>query len=193
MVSLMSKHSVVIYNIPILFDIFSELKENFDFKILHLEKIENHNDINDTKFSNFVILTDEKNKIKGIKNQIIIEKFPLEIKSIAEKINLTLLKQSFSIQSEINIKGYNLNLNSRQISKNNINLNLTERETDVIMNLYNAKEPQSINTLQKEVWGHNLDLETHTVETHIYRLRKKIAESFNDENFIISFDQGYSL
>ena len=189
----MSKHSVVIYNIPILFDIFSELKENFDFKILHLEKIENHNDINDTKFSNFVILTDEKNKIKGIKNQIIIEKFPLEIKSIAEKINLTLLKQSFSIKSEINIKGYNLNLNSRQISKNNINLNLTERETDVIMNLYNAKEPQSINTMQKEVWGHNLDLETHTVETHIYRLRKKIAESFNDENFIISFDQGYSL
>ena len=89
--------------------------------------------------------------------------------------------------------GLNLNLNSRQISKNNINLNLTERETDVIMNLYNAKEPQSINTMQKEVWGHNLDLETHTVETHIYRLRKKIAESFNDENFIISFDQGYSL
>ena len=193
MVSLMSKHSVIIYNIPILFDIFSELKENFNFKILHLDKTKNHNDINDTKFSNFVILTDEKNKIKGIKNQIIIEKFPLEIKSIAEKINLTLLKQSFSIQSEINIKGYNLNLNSRQISKNNINLNLTERETDVIMNLYNAKEPQSINTLQKEVWGHNLDLETHTVETHIYRLRKKIAESFNDENFIISFDQGYSL
>lgn len=193
MVSLMSKHSVIIYNIPILFDIFSELKENFNFKILHLDKTKNHNDINDTKFSNFVILTDEKNKIKGIKNQIIIEKFPLKIKSIAEKINLTLLKQSFSIQSEINIKGYNLNLNSRQISKNNINLNLTERETDVIMNLYNAKEPQSINTLQKEVWGHNLDLETHTVETHIYRLRKKIAESFNDENFIISFDQGYSL
>ena len=189
----MSKHSVIIYNIPILFDIFSELKENFNFKILHLDKTKNHNDINDTKFSNFVILTDEKNKIKGIKNQIIIEKFPLKIKSIAEKINLTLLKQSFSIQSEINIKGYNLNLNSRQISKNNINLNLTERETDVIMNLYNAKEPQSINTLQKEVWGHNLDLETHTVETHIYRLRKKIAESFNDENFIISFDQGYSL
>ena len=193
MVSLMSKHSVIIYNIPILFDIFSELKENFDFKILHLEKTKNHNNINDAKFNNFVILTDEKNKIKGIKNQIIIEKFPLKIKSIAEKINLTLLKQSFSIQSEINIKGYNLNLNSRQISKNNINLNLTERETDVIMNLYNAKEPQSINTLQKEVWGHNLDLETHTVETHIYRLRKKIAESFNDENFIISFDQGYSL
>ena len=172
----MSKHSVIIYNIPILFDIFSELKENFNFKILHLDKTKNHNDINDTKFSNFVILTDEKNKIKGIKNQIIIEKFPLKIKSIAEKINLTLLKQSFSIQSEINIKGYNLNLNSRQISKNNINLNLTERETDVIMNLYNAKEPQSINTLQKEVWGHNLDLETHTVETHIYRLRKKMMK-----------------
>ena len=166
----MSKHSVLIYNIPILFDIFNEIKENFDFEIHNLKNLEN---INKDKFYNFIILTDEKNSIKGIKNHLIIDKFPIKIKQIVEKINLTLLKQNFSSQSEIIIKGYNLNLNSREISKNNIYLSLTERETEIIMYLYNMKKPQSINTLQREVWGHNLDLETHTVETHIYRLRKK--------------------
>ena len=142
---------------------------------------------------NFIILTDEKNSIKGIKNHLIIDKFPIKIKQIVEKINLTLLKQNFSSQSEIIIKGYNLNLNSREISKNNIYLSLTERETEIIMYLYNMKKPQSINTLQREVWGHNLDLETHTVETHIYRLRKKVAEKFKDEDFIVSFEDGYGL
>ena len=186
----MSKHSVLIYNIPILFDIFNEIKENFDFEINNLKNLEN---INKDKFYNFIILTDEKNSIKGIKNHLIIDKFPIKIKQIVEKINLTLLKQNFSSQSEIIIKGYNLNLNSREISKNNIYLSLTERETEIIMYLYNMKKPQSINTLQREVWGHNLDLETHTVETHIYRLRKKVAEKFKDEDFIVSFEDGYGL
>ena len=54
-----------------------------------------------------------------------------------------------------------------------------------------SKSPQNIENLQKEVWGHNSDLETHTVETHIYRLRKKIKETFNDENLIISEKDGY--
>ena len=61
------------------------------------------------------------------------------------------------------------------------------------MFLFNSKKPQSINILQKDVWGHNLNLDTHTVETHIYRLRKKMLESFEDENFIISSDAGYTL
>ena len=190
MLNLMSKHSVLIYNIPILFDIFNEIKENFDFEIHNLKNLEN---INKDKFYNFLILTDEKNRIKGIKNQLIIDKFPIRVKQIVEKINLTLLKQNFSSQSEIVIKGYNLNLNSREISKNNIYLSLTERETEIIMYLYNMKKPQSINTLQREVWGHNLDLETHTVETHIYRLRKKVSEKFKDEDFIVSFEGGYGL
>jgi len=189
----MSKHNVIIYNIPILFDIFTEIKENFDFDIHNIQKIKNANELNKENFGNFLILTDEKNKFERTKNQIIIETFPIKIRPIVEKINLNLLKQNFSVQSEIEIKGYNLNLNSRQISRNNKKLNLTERETDIIMFLFNSKKPQSINILQKDVWGHNLNLDTHTVETHIYRLRKKMLESFEDENFIISSDAGYTL
>ena len=70
---------------------------------------------------------------------------------------------------------------------------LTEREVDLILFLNNAKKPTSIDVLQKEVWGHSISLETHTVETHIYRLRKKIKDKFNDENFIISTDRGYKI
>ena len=72
-------------------------------------------------------------------------------------------------------------------------LNLTEREANIIIFLYNSKKPVKISKLQTEVWGHNSKLETHTVETHIYRLRKKINNSFSDENFIKSSKAGYII
>ena len=73
------------------------------------------------------------------------------------------------------------------------NLNLTEREANIVIFLYTSKKPVKISQLQTEVWGHNSKLETHTVETHIYRLRKKINNIFNDENFIKSSKDGYSI
>ena len=72
-------------------------------------------------------------------------------------------------------------------------MKLTEREIDIILHLDKSKNGQKIENLQKEVWGHGAELETHTVETHIYRLRKKIKETFNDDNFIISTEEGYKL
>ena len=104
-----------------------------------------------------------------------------------------MLKQRFSFQSNINIKNYTLNLNSRVISKNENELKLTEREIEIILFLNDKKKPQNINILQKEVWSYVRDLETHTVETHIYRLRKKISDKFNDNNFIVSLKEGYSI
>ena len=70
---------------------------------------------------------------------------------------------------------------------------MTEREIDIILFLNEKKQPQSVNELQKKVWGYSFDLETHTVETHIYRLRKKIKDKFEDEKFIISHDKGYLI
>ena len=71
-----------------------------------------------------------------------------------------------------------LNLNSRKIFSNEISLDLTEREANIIIFLNNSKKPVKISELQTEVWGHNSKLETHTVERHIYRLRKKIINFF---------------
>ena len=84
-------------------------------------------------------------------------------------------------------------MNSRQISKKEKKLNLTEREANLIVYLNRSSLPVKIEELQKEVWGYNDKLETHTVETHIYRLRKKIKENFNDENFIINLKDGYKI
>ena len=95
--------------------------------------------------------------------------------------------------TEVKIGSYNLNLNSRQISKKEKKLNLTEREANLIVYLNRSSLPVKIEELQKEVWGYNDKLETHTVETHIYRLRKKIKENFNDENFIINLKDGYKI
>ena len=95
--------------------------------------------------------------------------------------------------SFIFVNKFKLDLNSRKISFNNKSLKLTEREIDIILYLNKSSNSQTIENLQKEVWGHGVTLETHTVETHIYRLRKKINEAFNNNEFIISTEYGYKL
>ena len=112
---------------------------------------------------------------------------------MVEKINIEILKNNFQNQSEIKIGKYNLNLNSRVMSLKDKILKLTEKESNIILYLYRNKKPISINQLQDQVWGYQSDLETHTVETHIYRLRKKIYNKFFDESFIISEKNGYKI
>ena len=72
-------------------------------------------------------------------------------------------------------------------------MDLTEREINLILFLKKSSRPVNINELQKEVWEYGSELETHTVETHIYRLRKKVKEQFKDENFIKSLKEGYLI
>ena len=86
-----------------------------------------------------------------------------------------------------------MNLNSRALYFQGLKLNLTEKETLVILHLKKKIKPCSVNELQKLVWKQSTNLETHTVETHIYRLRKKIKDKFNDDNFIMSLKEGYKI
>ena len=88
---------------------------------------------------------------------------------------------------------YSLDFNSKIISNKESEIKLTEREVEIILFLKESDNPQNVNVLQNKVWGYTAELETHTVETHIYRLRKKIADVFKDKNFIISSDDGYSI
>ena len=101
--------------------------------------------------------------------------------------------QQYDFQSNYEIKDYKMDLNSRIINKKDQELKLTQREIEVILFLQKNKKPIDVNTLQKQVWGYSEDLETHTVETHIYRLRKKIKKTFDDENFIESLKEGYLI
>ena len=63
----------------------------------------------------------------------------------------------------------------------------------MILFLNNSKIPVNVETLEKEIWQHSLELETHTVETHIYRLRKKIKAEFGNDELIKSNKDGYSI
>jgi len=110
-----------------------------------------------------------------------------------QRINIQIIKQKYNFHSNINIENYSLNLNTRIISKKTTQLKLTEKEIDILLFLHESKSPQKISILQKKVWGYLFDLETHTVETHVYRLRKKMKDTFQDNNFVSSNDNGYFI
>ncbi len=188
----MNKLSILIFKLPELFNILNELKDNIEFEIYSFSNKDELLNFKDNT-ENYLILTDLNNRIKDEKFQLILDKFPDTIYSIIEKINVSLLKQNYYEQSNISIGNYSIDLNSRLIKTSKTNLKLTEREIQIIIFLKNSKSPQNIENLQKEVWGHNSNLETHTVETHIYRLRKKISEKFKDNNFINSTKKGYII
>ena len=186
----MNNQILVIYDFDIMYDILKEIESNLNFKLIKISK----NNLKDFKLINNKnhLIISQKN-IKDQNNQIIIDKLPIEITKLIESININFLKTIYNHQSDINLGNYKLNLNSRKIFQNGNSLSLTERETDIIIFLSKSTNPVKISKLQTEVWGHNSKLETHTVETHIYRLRAKISKNFNDENFILSSKQGYTI
>ena len=181
---------LIIYNFQELYNILNELKPqiNYELEEINTDKLEAEK-LGDINFD--LILA--KKKISNIESQLILKDFPIKLSKLVEKINIEILKNNFQNQSEIKIGKYNLNLNSRVMSLKDKILKLTEKESNIILYLYRNKKPISINQLQDQVWGYQSDLETHTVETHIYRLRKKILEKFADNNFIVSTKQGYKI
>ena len=198
----MTKQFINIVEISILYDIFDEIKSSLFFQVNNYpitsdfleqdnkKNSENVNSITITKKNNQQLLSSEK---INDKNLILLEESPVKIEQLLDQINIHLIKKKYDFQSHLNIKDYNLNLNSRIISHQNKNLKLTEREIDIILFLHQKKTPQSVDTLQNEVWKFTNTLETHTVETHIYRLRKKIKDKFDDDQFIISKEEGYLI
>ena len=184
----MNNENLVIYDFKILYEILNEISDHVNFKLIHINKI---TDLDLKAQDNYLVISNKK--IKDIKNQIEITNFPIDLVKLVENINIKFLKKNYSQQSEIDLGVYKLNLNSRKIYNSEKSLDLTEREANIIVFLKNSKKPVKISKLQTEVWGHNSKLETHTVETHIYRLRKKINDIFSDSNFIKSSKLGYTI
>ena len=187
----MKKQTILIYDFIILYEILLEIKQNLNFDIIKVNNEKEFSNIDKNSLGNYLIITNNENNNLSLKNSIVLKEFPIKIISLIEKLNINLLKQKYNFQNDIKLNKYKLDLNSRVISYNNSKLKLTEREIDVLVFLNESSKPKKIESLQREVWGYTSDLETHTVETHIYRLRKKIKETFNDENLIISEKDGY--
>ena len=214
----MNKQTINIVGVHTLYNIFEEIKDNLSFNVANFDKEDNFLKLyreNKIDIANSLILTKAENKDLFVKKNNInkqniflfynkdnnydinleynLLKYPIEIYSLIEKINIQLIKQKYNYQSKVKLNDYYLDLNSRNIAKKDKSLKLTEREMDIILFLNDKKKPQKINILQSQVWEYSSDLETHTVETHIYRLRKKINNKFKDNKFIISTDEGYII
>ncbi|MDB0067216.1 winged helix-turn-helix domain-containing protein [Candidatus Pelagibacter sp.] len=190
--------NIFIINYNSLYEILDEIKENLPFKIIKLENEEGFQKNYDLDISNCLIISKNNHKLllyNNITNKNLLDfnDFPLSLKKLLEIINIKLIKLKFNHQSKIIIKGYELNLNSKFFSKDNLNLRLTEKEIDIILYLNSGNIKHNVADLQKNIWSYSANMETHTVETHIYRLRKKISDLFKDENFILSHKDGYFI
>ena len=179
--------TILIYDSPILFEILKEIKEKVNLEILIYKK-DTLNRLESNGNNNYIIVSIFPNTIKNCH----ILQTPSKLKDIIEKVNIWFLAKNFLKQSNIKIGEYFLDLNSRKISKNKKSLPLTEKETQLITFII-SNNVVSLKDIQKLVWNYSSDLETHTVETHIYRLRKKFLEIFDDNNFINHNKEGYYI
>ena len=190
--------NVFIINFNSLYGILDEIKENLSYKIIKFENEEDFKKTIDLDIKNCLIISKTSKKLllnNNIthKNFLDFNDFPISLKKLLELINIKLIKLKFNHQSKIIIKEYELNLNSKFFSKDNLNLKLTEKEIEIILYLNNTKIEHNIADLQKNIWGYSTNMENHTVETNIYRLRKKIRDLFKDKNFILSQKNGYFI
>ena len=186
----MSIQNLIIYKFIPLYDILEELSLDLNYSI---SLIEDENSLNQELKKNNNYLVVSKKKYPNIRNQFVLENKPIKIITLIEKINIELLKIKFNSQSHLKVKKYIVDLNSREMLIKDIKLKLTEKEINTITYLSHSNKSVSIEELQKMVWSYQSDIETHTVETHIYRLRKKIFNTFNDNEFIISKKNGYQI
>ena len=181
---------LIIYDFKELFKILYEIKKELNYDIIEISA-ENPLNISLNKKNDHLVIV--KKLVKNLNNQILITTLPIKLSKLIEKLNIEFLKRNFHSQSELKIQKYNLDINSRELIFKEKKIKLTEKESNIILYISNSIKPVSIQDLQLNVWGYHSDLETHTVETHVYRLRKKILATFDDNDFIKSKKNGYQI
>ena len=194
----MIKQNIFIVNFDLLYEILEEIKDNLSFNIVKFNKVEDF--LKSPNLSSNDLLISQRSNLNSFlstgvnKDHILFfEDIPISINKIIELINIQLIKLRFNHQYKVRIKQYELNLNSKFFSNGSTSIKLTEKEIEIILYLNDTKKKHDVLDLQKNIWKYSEEIETHTVETHIYRLRKKISNKFNDENFILSDKSGYFI
>ena len=208
------KNSLLVFGTKNFNNSLSEIKEYLDFSLIFFNE---DTPLDDTMSAISIILVDSEvcgdQKILSFINSInykptlLIQKnknfkqinctdkiiTPLIISDFNTSVINLITSKKFSQNSSVEIKEYKIDKNEKKLKKNNMSITITEREIQLIELLFKEKKPLSKNSLLKRIWKYSDDADTHTVETHIYRLRKKILYKFNDEKFIISSKTGYSI
>jgi len=188
-----------------------ELKAHLDFKLILIDKLKEE----ELKDYDILILHQDCLKIESVKkilqesqqikilvsNNTVKQKdyfndvisLPLKLSELNSIVENLVAKKKFNKNSSILLKEYRLNKNEKRLVKDKNYISLTEKEIQLLELLLLNKKPINKNKILEEVWKYSTSADTHTVETHIYRLRKKIKSKFKDENFILNNKSGYLL
>ena len=141
-----------------------------------------------------LIINNSKKNVVKISNEFIEElNMPFKIIDLQKKIISLSAKYEFSKASLINLKSYVIDKNQRKIKKGNLELKLTEKEIDFLILFTKSDKSLDRKYVLEKVWKYSADTDTHTIETHIHRLRKKILQKFKDNNFIKNDKEGYYI
>jgi hypothetical protein len=207
------KNSLLVFGTKNFNNSLDEIKEHLDFTLIFSDNATLFNVVtsvnallidievsNDTKNLNLInsvsnkpILLTEKKGFFTKCNYTNKIAFPLMLSDFNSTIITLITSNKFNQNSFIKIKEYTIDKNEKKLIKNNLSVPITEREIQLIELLFSENKPLSKKKLLKIIWKYSEDADTHTVETHIYRLRKKIFNKFNDENFILNFKDGYLI
>ena len=175
---------------------FNSVKEknslDFDVILFHEQALKDEENKKIINNSNCLKIYSSKSKNSSNNFDAFLE-IPTSLKEINITVENVAAKKAFSQNSSIEIKKYLLNKNEKKLSNNENEIVLTEKEIQLLELFLNNKKPISKDKILSSVWNYSSDADTHTVETHIYRLRKKINDKFSDENFILNTKDGYSL
>ena len=163
-----------------------------DVILIHHEALKDKNNKKFIEKSSSIKIYASDNK-DSFNNYHAFLELPANLKEINAIVENIAAKSKFSKNSSIKIKDYLLNKNEKKLYKQNDFIILTEKEIQLLEILLKNKDPISKDNILSSVWNYSAEADTHTVETHIYRLRKKINEKFNDEKFILNNKQGYYL
>ncbi len=170
----------------------NSLNDNPIAILFHIDALQNINQKNYIDSKNSIKICVGKKKDLKDKFDANLE-LPTTLKEINTIIENTVAKIKFNKNSSIVIKDYLLNKNEKKLSKSSDFIILTEKEVQLLELFLNSKKPLSKDLILSLVWNYSSDADTHTVETHIYRLRKKITDKFMDQKFILNNKKGYYL
>ena len=178
-------------------DYLKQTNHNYHVLFVDNEFLLNKKNIDLIKFESFnlpiLFLNDSQSKTK---KDILFDDelhFPFNILDLKKKVNDLLSSYKFNKNSSVNIKNYTIDKNLKIMKKDNVFINLTEKEVNLLVLLNEERKPLNKTLILKKIWQYSIDADTHTIETHIYRLRKKVLEKFGDREFINIFKEGYSL
>ena len=169
-----------------------DLKNNKFHAIIIDSENDKKKSLNDTSIPK-ILIQKGSNINKSHESFSLIIKLPLNIVNFNQDIIDICKKYEFNKNSLIKIKNYILDKNARVLKKDNAILQITEKEIKFLEMLSSSKKPLSRTYILKNIWGYSSEADTHTVETHIYRLRQKIKNTFEDNNFIKNSELGYFL